>query len=142
VFKPYAAIGTNLLFFEKGEPTRDIWFYEHRVPAYSMAKPIRFEHLQGCIDWWGGPKRKGREETPQAWSVTAQEVKARGYNLAGVRSSTTRLCEYCTEYYCVCKPTLFWVSHPASKRRCPSETETEHMQRPKSVQSTQPGRMP
>ena len=85
VFKPYASIGTNLLFFEKGEPTKDIWFYEHRVPegqkAYSMTKPIRFEHLQACIDWWGGAKRKGREETPQAWKVTAEEVKARGYNL-------------------------------------------------------------
>lgn len=46
-----------------------------------MTKPIRFEHLQGCIDWWGGPKRQGREETPQAWKVTAGEVKARGYNL-------------------------------------------------------------
>jgi len=85
VFKPYASIGTNLLFFEKGAPTKDIWFYEHRVPAgqkaYSMTKPIRYEHLQGCIDWWGGPKREGREETPQAWRVTAEEVKARGYNL-------------------------------------------------------------
>ena len=85
VFKPYASIGTNLLFFEKGAPTKDIWFYEHRVPegqkAYSMTKPIRVEHLQGCIDWWGGAKRKGREETPQAWKVTAEEVKARGYNL-------------------------------------------------------------
>src|SRR4051812_45108629 len=85
VFKPYASIGTNLLFFEKGEPTKDIWFYEHRVPegqkAYSMTKPIRFEHLQGCMDWWGGGKRKGREEGPFAWKVTAEEVKARGYNL-------------------------------------------------------------
>jgi type I restriction enzyme M protein len=85
VFKPYASIGTNLLFFEKGQPTKDIWFWEHRVPAgqkaYSMTKPIRFEHLQGCIDWWGGAKRKGREEGPQAWKVTAEEVKARGYNL-------------------------------------------------------------
>jgi type I restriction enzyme M protein len=85
VFKPYASIGTNLLFFEKGEPTKDVWFWEHRVPegqkAYSMTKPIRFEHLQGCIDWWGGPKRKGREEGPFAWKVTAEELKARGYNL-------------------------------------------------------------
>jgi type I restriction-modification system DNA methylase subunit len=32
VFKPYASIGTNLLFFAKGTPTKDIWFYEHRVP--------------------------------------------------------------------------------------------------------------
>ena len=85
VFRPYASIGTNLLFFEKGTPTKDIWFWEHRVPegqkAYSMTKPIRFEHLQGCIDWWGGPKRKDREETSRAWKVTAEEVKARGYNL-------------------------------------------------------------
>jgi type I restriction enzyme M protein len=85
VFKPYASIGTNLLFFEKGTPTRDIWFYEHQVPAgqkaYSMTKPIRVEHLQGCIDWWGGATRDGRVETPQAWKVTADEVKARGYNL-------------------------------------------------------------
>jgi hypothetical protein len=65
VFKPYASIGTNLLFFEKGEPTKDIWFWEHVVPAgqkaYSMTKPIRFEHMQSCIDWWGGRDRKGRD---------------------------------------------------------------------------------
>lgn len=85
VFKPYASIGTNLLFFEKGEPTRDIWFYEHQVPAsqkaYSMTKPIRLEHLQACVDWWGGPSRQDRQETPQAWKVSAEDIKARGYNL-------------------------------------------------------------
>jgi type I restriction enzyme M protein len=85
VFKPYASIGTNLLFFEKGEPTKDTWFYEHRVPegqkAYSMTKPIRFEHLKPCMDWWGGPKRNGRKETELSWKVTAAEVKARGHNL-------------------------------------------------------------
>lgn len=85
VFKPYASIGTNLLFFEKGEPTKNIWFYEHRVPegqkAYSMTKPIRVEHFAPCVEWWGGVKRKGREESEVAWKVTAEEVKARGYNL-------------------------------------------------------------
>jgi type I restriction enzyme M protein len=62
VFKPYASIGTNMLFFEKGEPTKDIWFYEHFVPegqkAYSMMKPIRLEHLAPCVQWWGGADRK------------------------------------------------------------------------------------
>ncbi len=85
VFKPYASIGTNLLFFEKGTPTKDIWYWEHRVPedqkAYSMTKPIRQEHLQDCVDWWGGKAREGREEGPQAWRVTLEDVKARGYNL-------------------------------------------------------------
>tara|TARA_R110002110_G_scaffold305242_2_gene519281 strand:+ start:1121 stop:2578 length:1458 start_codon:yes stop_codon:yes gene_type:complete len=85
VFRPYASIGTNLLFFEKGQPTKDIWFYEHQVPegqkAYSMTRPIKLDHLQGCIDWWGGPKRKGREETERTWKVSAADIKARGYNL-------------------------------------------------------------
>jgi type I restriction enzyme M protein len=85
VFKPYASIGTNLLFFEKGEPTKEVWFYEHRVPtgqkAYSMTKPIRFEYLQPCIDWWGGTERKGRQESEVAWKVSLEEIKARNHNL-------------------------------------------------------------
>jgi type I restriction enzyme M protein len=85
VFKPYASIGTNLLFFEKGQPTEDIWFWEHRVPesqkAYSMTKPIRLEHLDDCAAWWGGLERQGRAEGPRAWRITRDEVKARGYNL-------------------------------------------------------------
>jgi type I restriction enzyme M protein len=85
VFRPYASIGTNLLFFEKGAPTRAIWFWEHRVPegqkAYSMTRPIRLEHLSDCTAWWGGPRREGRVETERAWKVGAEEVKARGYNL-------------------------------------------------------------
>lgn len=85
VFKPYASIGTNLLFFEKGTPTREVWYYEHQVPAgqkaYSMTKPIKVEHLQGCMDWWGGAEREGRQETPQAWRVSIEDIKARGYNL-------------------------------------------------------------
>jgi type I restriction enzyme M protein len=80
VFRPYASIGTNLLFFEKGTPTQEVWFYEHRVPegqkAYSMTRPIRFEHFQPCIDWWDH-----REETDVAWQVSIDEIKARNYNL-------------------------------------------------------------
>src|SRR5712691_10064961 len=85
VFRPYASIGTNLLFFEKGRPTEDIWFWEQRVPesqkAYSMTRPIRIEHLQGCIDWWGGAERQDRQETEVAWKVSLDEIKARNYNL-------------------------------------------------------------
>jgi type I restriction enzyme M protein len=80
VFKPYASIGTNLLFFVKGESTKEIWFYEHRVPAgqkaYSMTKPIRLEHLQPCIDWWSK-----RVQNEFAWKITIDEIKTRNYNL-------------------------------------------------------------
>jgi type I restriction enzyme M protein len=85
VFKPYASIGTNLLFFEKGQPTKETWFYEHRVPegqkAYSMTKPIRVEHLAPCVKWWGGVAREGRVEAEVSWRVTIDEVKGRAYNL-------------------------------------------------------------
>ncbi|MDP3098084.1 MAG: class I SAM-dependent DNA methyltransferase [Syntrophales bacterium] len=85
VFKPYASIGTNLLFFEKGAQTKEVWFYEHRVPegqkAYSMTRPIRFEYLQPCLDWWGGTAREGRIGNDVAWKVTIDEIKARNYNL-------------------------------------------------------------
>jgi type I restriction enzyme M protein len=85
VFKPYASIGTNLLFFTKGTPTRETWFYEHRVPegqkSYSMTRPIRLEHLKPCMDWWGGPNREGREETDVAWKVSIDEIRERGFNL-------------------------------------------------------------
>lgn len=85
VFKPYAAIGTNLLFFEKGEPTKEVWFYEHRVPegqkSYSMTRPIRREHFDTCVSWWGGPKRLNREEGEVAWRVTIEDIRDRDYNL-------------------------------------------------------------
>jgi len=82
VFRPYASIGTNLLFFEKGTPTQHIWFWDHQVPegqkAYSMTRPIRLDHLADCAAWWGGP---GRQDSARAWRVTAEQVKARGFNL-------------------------------------------------------------
>ncbi len=85
VFKPYASIGTNLLFFEKGEPTQKVWYYEHRVPsgqkAYSMTKPIKVEHLNDCVAWWGGSQRENRQESEVAWMVGIEEIKARNYNL-------------------------------------------------------------
>jgi type I restriction enzyme M protein len=85
VFRPYASIGTNLLFFEKGTPTEEIWYYEQPVPegqkAYSMTRPIRAEHFADCVAWWGGPKREGRVETEQAWRVPIAQIQERNYNL-------------------------------------------------------------
>jgi type I restriction enzyme M protein len=85
VFRPYASIGTNILFFEKGTPTEEIWYYEQPVPegqkAYSMTRPIRAEHFADCVSWWGGPNREGRKETEQAWRVPIAQIQERNYNL-------------------------------------------------------------
>ncbi|RZB33131.1 MAG: type I restriction enzyme M protein [Candidatus Argoarchaeum ethanivorans] len=35
VFSPYTGIKTNLLFFTKGEPTKEVWYYEHPLKGTS-----------------------------------------------------------------------------------------------------------
>ena len=55
-FQPYATVATNLLFFVKGKPTKEVWYYEHRLPegqkSYSKTKLIRFEEFNPIKDWW------------------------------------------------------------------------------------------
>jgi len=85
VFAPYTSIKTNLLFFEKGKPTKDIWYFEHQLPegykAYNKTKPMRVEEFDVEKQWWGGKTRKGREETEQAWRVDVKDIIANNYNL-------------------------------------------------------------
>ncbi|OYT95701.1 MAG: DNA methyltransferase [Pseudomonas sp. PGPPP3] len=87
VFNPYTGIKTNLLFFTKGRPTTDVWFYEHRYPAgvknYSKTRPMRVEEFATEQAWWGDEAdgfaaRVGNE---QAWKVSATDIAARGWNL-------------------------------------------------------------
>jgi type I restriction enzyme M protein len=80
VFAPYTSIPTNLLFFDRSGPTRDVWYYEQPLPEgrknYTKTAPIQFEEFAGLIKWWG--KRK---ETDNAWKVPAAELLANGCNL-------------------------------------------------------------
>lgn len=85
VFAPYTSIATNILFFEKGGPTKDVWFFEHPYPAgyksYSRSKPLTIEEFDLEKSWWGGPQRKGRKTTEHAWKTSAKDLAARNYNL-------------------------------------------------------------
>jgi type I restriction enzyme M protein len=80
VFAPYTSIKTNVLFFTKGRPTKDIWYYEHPLPegylAYSKTKPMRIEEFEPEKVWWSD-----RKETPLAWKVTIEQIRERGFNL-------------------------------------------------------------
>jgi type I restriction enzyme M protein len=92
VFAPYTGIKTNILFFEKGKPTKEVWYYELPLPdgvkAFNKTKPMKLEHFAGCMDWWGEgkkqsvkAKRKNRVENEQAWKVSLEDIVARNYNL-------------------------------------------------------------
>jgi type I restriction enzyme M protein len=74
-----ATVSTNLLFFEKGTPTKEIWYYEHRLPegqkSYSKTKPIQLEEFAPLISWWNN-----REESEVAWRVKVGDLK-KGFDL-------------------------------------------------------------
>lgn len=80
VFQPYATVATNLLFFSKGEPTKEIWYYEHRLPegqkAYSKTRPIQVKEFDTIKDWWND-----RKESDICWKVGIDEIKKRNYDL-------------------------------------------------------------
>lgn len=79
VFAPYTGIKTNLLFFTKGKPTKEVWYFEHPYPDcvknYNKTKPINIKEFDLEKAWWNN-----REENQYAWKVSAEELKKRNYN--------------------------------------------------------------
>lgn len=80
VFAPYATVATNLLFFTKGEPTKEVWYYEHRLPegqkSYSKTKLIDVKEFEPIKKWWN--KRK---ESDVAWKVSVKDIEKRDWDL-------------------------------------------------------------
>ena len=79
VFHP-VNIRTNLLFFDKGSPTKEVWYYEHPYPegqkSYNKSKPINIKEFDAEKEWWNN-----RVENKYAWKVSIDEIKDSGYNL-------------------------------------------------------------
>jgi type I restriction enzyme M protein len=80
VFAPYTGIPTNILFFDRSGPTREVWYYEQPLPQgrknYTKTAPIQFEEFAACIAWW-----KKREENEYAWKIPASELLENNCNL-------------------------------------------------------------
>jgi type I restriction enzyme M protein len=80
VFSPYTLIPTNILFFDRSGPTKDVWFYEQPLPEgrkqYTKTAPLQVSEFSDCLAWW-----KRRKENDRAWRVTADQVRADSCNL-------------------------------------------------------------
>jgi type I restriction enzyme M protein len=80
VFAPYTGIPTNLLFFQRDGPTKEIWYYEQPKRAgsgnYSKSRPMLYEEFKDCLAWWGD-----RRESDLAWLVPVSDIAANGFNL-------------------------------------------------------------
>jgi len=100
VFAPYTDIETNLLFFEKGMPTKEVWYHENPLPPerqkiknprYTKTQPLRYEEFETLQQWWNN-----REEGEYAWRITVEEIAKRNYNLDTKNPRQTRLEEHRT----------------------------------------------
>ena len=80
VFAPYTGIPTNVLFFDRSGPTREVWYYEQPLPEgrknYTKTAPIQFEEFAPLVAWWNK-----RIENDLAWKVPAADLLANGCNL-------------------------------------------------------------
>ncbi len=80
VFSPYTRIPTNLLFFDRSGPSKEIWYYEHPLPEgrkqYTKTQSLQFDEFAPCLAWW-----KDRKENDRVWKVSAADVLANNCNL-------------------------------------------------------------
>lgn len=80
VFNPYAGVNTNLVFFNKGNSTKEIWYYQLPLPEglkqYTKNRSITHEEFNPVREWW-----KNRVENDFAWKVPIAEIEKRNYNL-------------------------------------------------------------
>lgn len=84
VFKPYALVNTNLLFFQKGVASRGVWFYRLDYPegvkSFTKTKPMQDKHFDPVREWWDDKKPIVVDGKDKARFFTADELKDLHYN--------------------------------------------------------------
>ena len=86
VFSPYTSITTNILFFDRTQPTQETWFYRLDMPEgykhFSKTKPMKPEHFAPITAWWNNRKEISVDGFDKAKRFTAKQLTDDlGYNL-------------------------------------------------------------
>lgn len=83
-FTPYAAPKVNLLFFTKGESTKEVWYYALPLPGgvgkngFTKTMPLRDEHMAELRKWMTAKTRKANDV---AWKVNIDDIRTKGWSL-------------------------------------------------------------
>ncbi|MCC8360591.1 class I SAM-dependent DNA methyltransferase [Salinimicrobium sediminilitoris] len=79
-----AGVKTVVLFFEKGEPTRNIWYYQ-LDPGRNMGKtnPLNDKDLEEFVKL-----EKEKPETEQSWNVSVNEINSQTVDLSVKNANT------------------------------------------------------
>ena len=85
VFAPYTSITTNILFFDKTKPTKEIWFYRLDMPEnyknFSKTKPMKLEHFEPAIEWNKDKKEINSDGFDKAKKYSIDEIISFNYNM-------------------------------------------------------------
>lgn len=85
VFAPYTSITTNILFFDRTQPTKETWFYRLDMPDgyknFSKTKPMKLEHFAPTVEWWHNREEIVIDGFDKAKKYTAEELVERNYNI-------------------------------------------------------------
>lgn len=80
VFKRAGALNkTNLIFFNNGKPTSNVWYYDLTDQHVTKTKPLRLEHFDEFFKLL--PERADSE---RSWTVPVEELVERNYDLKAV----------------------------------------------------------
>lgn len=74
-----AGVKTNLLFFTKGKPTENIWYYDLSDVKVTKRQPLTLAHFDDFFRLL--PKRK---DSAHSWSVNIADIRARKFDLKAV----------------------------------------------------------
>jgi len=83
VFKPYSGVATAILIFQKGTPTKSVWFYDMTADGFSLddkRTQIEANDIPDIIAKW--PQR---EEGPNSYRVPIEKIKENDWSLAAGR---------------------------------------------------------
>ena len=76
-----SGVKTNILFFNKGKPTRKIWYYEVLPTGpdrFTKTAPLTLAHFDEFFKLI-----KRRADSEHSWTVSMDEIKERKYDLTG-----------------------------------------------------------
>ncbi|MDO9575815.1 MAG: N-6 DNA methylase [bacterium] len=74
-----AASKTNLIFFIKGEPTEEIWYYDLSDINVTKRQPLTLQHFDEFFKLL--PKRA---ESECSWRVAVEEIETKNYDIKAV----------------------------------------------------------
>jgi type I restriction enzyme M protein len=74
-----AGVKTNLLFFEKGKPTENIWYFDLSDIKVGKKSPLTMGHFDEFFRLL-----PGREAGERSWTVSRAEIEEQGFDLKAV----------------------------------------------------------